>query len=235
VSAATRIALGLAIVAWIPAASPALAQDTGEPSSLRAHRVSVSAGISWSGSYEAGDATATLRGNAVGPIAPGFTLFKADTSVDAAAGGEARVTYAVARSLLVDVGVEYSRPGLTTRISQDPESAPTTLGERLEQYVVDVGVQWQLPRAVAGRRVRPFVAGGGGYLRQLYRERTLVETGRVYFAGGGVRVWLRGGDGHRRSVGLRGDVRARWRTKGVGFDGRTRVAPVVAVHLFAEL
>jgi len=91
-----------------------------------------------------------------------------------------------------------------------------------------------LPGPVVAGRLRPFVAAGGGYLRQLYSERTLVETGQVYFAGAGVRYWLRGGDGIRRSVGVRSDIRAQWRRDGVEFEGRTRVAPVWAAHLFAE-
>ena len=92
-----------------------------------------------------------------------------------------------------------------------------------------------LNRLTFGPRVRPFVLAGGGYLRQLYDERTLVETGSLYYAGAGVRYWLRGGDGQRRSVGLRADGRAQWRRDGVEFEGKTRVAPVVTLHLFLEL
>jgi hypothetical protein len=73
-----------------------------------------------------------------------------------------------------------------------------------------------------------------GYLRQLYDERTLVETGQVYYGGGGVRYWLRGGAGARGSLGLRGDVRATWRHDGVEFEGKTRLWPTVAVLLFWE-
>ena len=80
--------------------------------------------------------------------------------------------------------------------------------EHWSQYIVDVGVLVADSRGWARTRVRPFVIGGGGYLRQLYDERTLVETGSVYYAGAGVRYWLRGGDGQRRSIGLRGDGRA---------------------------
>ena len=109
----------------------------------------------------------------------------------------------------MELGVGYSTPGIRTELSQDAEAAAVTLdAEQLAQYVVDVGATWQLPRPVIAGRVRPFVTGGAGYLRQLYDERTLVETGSIYYAGGGVRVWLRGGDGQRRSLGIRSDVRA---------------------------
>lgn len=225
------VLLGLAV-----AAAPAAAQGASEAPGLRAHRLTVSGGVTWSGGYDIGDNTAVLRGNAVGANAPPFTLFRAETSVESAVGGEARVGYAVARSLSVEVGFGYQRPSLSTRISQDEEAPSATIdAERLAQYVIDVGAQWQLPGPPVAGRMRPFVTGGGGYLRQLYSERTLVETGRIYYAGAGVRYWLRGGDGSRRSVGVRGEIRAQWRADGVEFEGRTRVSPVVALQLFAEL
>jgi hypothetical protein len=161
-------------------------------------------------------------------------LFRADSSVDGVAGAEARVGYSVARLVSIEVGLAYSRPGITTALSADAEASPIVLeAEQLAQYVIDVGAVWQLPRPVVGR-LRPFVTGGAGYLRQLYDERTLVETGSVYFLGGGARYWLRGGDGQRRSLGLRGDVRATWRHDGVDFEEKTRSWPSVSLMMFWE-
>jgi hypothetical protein len=100
--------------------------------------------------------------------------------------------------------------------------------------VVDVGATWQLPQPLIAGRIRPFVTGGAGYLRQLYDERTLVESGSIYYAGGGVRVWLRGGDGRKRSLGIRSDVRATWRRDGVEFEEKTRVWPAVTAMIFWE-
>jgi hypothetical protein len=131
--------------------------------------------------------------------------------------------------------VGYSRPGVTTALSMDAEASPISLeAEQLSQYIVDVGGTLQLPGPVFGRRVRPFISGGAGYLRQLYDERTLVETGQVFYAGGGVRAWLRGGDGRARSLGIRSDVRATWRQDGVEFDDKTRVWPTVTAMIFWE-
>ena len=62
----------------------------------------------------------------------------------------------------------------------------------------------------------------------------MVETGSVYYAGAGVRYWLRGGDGQSRSMGLRADGRAMWRLDGVDFEDRTRVAPTATLHMFFE-
>lgn len=220
----------------ISAATPARAQASADGPSLRAGHVTLGGGVTITGGYGIGAATAALRGNAPGASAPPFTLFRAETRVEAAPGGEARVGVAITRGLSVEAGFGYARPRLETRLSQDPEATPATLdAERLDQYVIDVGVTWQLPGGAIAGRLRPFASGGAGYLRQLYRERTVAETGRLYSLGGGVRYWLRGGDGVRRSIGLRGDVRAQWRVDGVEFEGRTRVAPVAVLQLFAEL
>jgi hypothetical protein len=212
----------------------AFAQSADEPA-LRAHRFTAGGGVVWTGGYDIGGSTAELRGNAVGASAPPFVLFHAATRVDAAAGVDARIGYTLTRAIALELGASFARPGLTTRVSQDPEAAATALdAERLSEYVVDVGVVWQVPRVRLIRRGRAFVTAGGGYLRQLYDARTLVETGHVLYAGGGLRYWLRGGDRQHRSVGLRTEVRARWRSGGAEFEGRTRLLPVVVAHVFAE-
>lgn len=231
---ARRNVLVVFACACLLAAGTARAQDSTEEPSLRRNRVTLSGGLAWTGGYPIGDAIAELRGNAVGASAPPFTLFRADSSMDGVAGVEARVGYSLTRDLAIEVGFAYARPGITTALSQDAEASPIEIeAERLAQYVIDVGAVWQLPRPVMGR-LRPFVTGGGGYLRQLYDERTLVETGSVYHLGGGARYWLRGGDGRRRSLGLRGDVRATWRQGGVDFEGQTRTGPALSLMMFWE-
>ncbi len=212
---------------------PASAQDAGP--SPRQGRLTLSGGMTWLGGYPIGDSSALLRSNARGSTPPPFTLFRAETSVDRTVGGEARVGFALTRSLTVETGVSVSRPSLTVRLSQDDEAQPATLdAEQLSQFIVDAGVVWQLPAPVLAARLRPFVSGGGGYLRQLYDEHTLVETGQVYYVGGGMRYWIRGGDGVSRGLGVRGDVRALWRRDGVEFEGQSRVAPTVTLMLFWE-
>lgn len=209
-------------------------QEAPQPS-LRRNHVTISGGLGFAGGYPIGDDTAELRGNAVGSSAPPLTLFRAESSVDRVLGTELRVGFSLTRDLAVEFGVGYSRPGVSTELSMDAEASPVTLdAERLSQYVLDVGGTWQLPRPVIAGRVRPFISGGAGYLRQLYDERTLVETGRVFHAGGGVRAWLRGGDGRARSLGIRSDVRATWRQDGVEFDDKTRVWPTVTAMIFWE-
>lgn len=211
------------------------AQGADAPASRPGH-LTIAGGLIWAGGYPIGDSAAALRSNATGATPPPFTLFRADTSVDAATGAEVRAGVAVTPSFTIEGGFTVSRPSLTVMLSDDAEASPTTLdAERLSQLTIDAGLVWQLPRPVLGGKLRPFVSGGGGYLRQLYDEQTLVETGRIVYAGGGARYWLRGGDGSRRAVGLRGDVRAMWRTDGVNFEDKTRVGPTVSLMLFWEL
>lgn len=218
----------LALSAWN---DPAFAQSAEAPM-LRAHRVTASGGLTWSGSYPIGDANAILRTNATGTVPPPFTLFSAASTVESVAGVEGRVGFTLTRSLAIEAGASFARPQVSFSITQDREVESQALeGEALQQYVFDAGAVWQLPVRL-GRRARPFVSGGAGYLRQLHQERTLVETGQVYYAGGGLRYWIRGGNVTSRSLGLRADVRAIWKKGGIDFEDRTRLHPLVTVFAF---
>ena len=224
----------LACIALIVAMAGAAVEAQGEAPAMRVRHVGVSGGILWSGGYPVGDAVATLRPNAPGSGAPPFTLFATASTLEAAVGAGARVGFAVTSSLALEVGLSFARPRVSVAISQDQESRAQVLeGESIEQYVVDAGALWHLP-IWFGRRVRPFVSGGAGYLRQLHQERTLAETGRTYYAGAGLRYWIRGGDGTGRSIGLRGDARATWKTGGIDFERRTRVSPSLALQAFID-
>ncbi len=206
-----------------------------EAPALRPHRVVLDGGVHWSGGYPIGDATAQLRGNAAGNAPPPFTLFAARSDVTRATSVDVRVGFALTSRWLIEAGASFGMPRVGVAISADREAAAQALeGEQLKQYVVDAAVLWHLPVRV-GARARPFVIGGGGYLRQLHEERTLLETGQVFYGGGGVRYWLRGGSGAGRAVGLRGDVRATVRRGGIDFEDKRRVYPTFAVHLFVAL
>ena len=76
------------------------------------------------------------------------------------------------------------------------------------------------------------MSGGAGHLRQLHEDRTLAETGRVYYAGGGARYWLRGGHGRARPAGLRGEFRLNMRDRGIDFEDKMRTYPTVSLLLF---
>lgn len=206
-----------------------------EAPALRAHRLVLEGGVVWSGSYDVGDINARLRSNAVGSAPPPFTWFSAHSRVGSVASVAARVGFALTPTLAIEGGGVFGMPRVAVTITGDAETTRQDLeGEQLRQYLLDAAVVWHLP-ARLGPRVRPFVVGGAGYLRQLHEELTLVETGQVYYAGVGARYWIRGGSGTARSLGLRGDLRANLRRGGIDFDDKARVYPTLAVHLFLSL
>lgn len=221
----------------LPVAS--FAQETPK---LRAHHATVSGGAIWSGPYDVGIATASLRGNGPGASAPAFTLFTADSRMKAAWAPEVRVGFALTPALAIDGGISFARPRIGVAISRDGEAPAQELdGEKLDQYQVDAGLTWQPPmpvrwrRAKIARSIAPFVSAGAGYLRQLHEDRALAETGAVYHAGGGVRYWLRGGQRASTDVGVRADVRINVRQNGIDFENRRRTYPSVSLMLFVGL
>jgi hypothetical protein len=221
-----------ALVLGCLSASAASAQDAP---ALRAHRLVLEGGVVWSGGYSIGDTDAQLRGNGTGQAPPPYTWFSANSEVRPAASAIVRIGFTLSPALVLEGGGVFGMPRLAFAISGDAEAASQELeGEQLRQYLFDGALVWQLPMSM-GRRTRPFVIGGAGYLRQLHQERTLVETGQVYYAGVGARYWLRGGVGGARSLGLRGDVRANFRRGGIDFEDKARLYPTAAVHLFLTL
>jgi opacity protein-like surface antigen len=198
-------------------------------------QVTINGGLGWSGGYGIGDATAQLRTNATGTTPPPFTLFNVDSRIDQAPGGELRVGVAITPRVAIEGGALFARRRLAFNISGDPETAPQELdGENLQHYVFDAGVLWELP-LVRQRRFRTFASGGAGYVRQLHQDRTLVESGQVYYLGGAARYWLRGGPASNRSLGVRGDVRLNLRRNGIEFDDQSRVYPTVSLAVFLGL
>ena len=203
-----------------------------EGPSFRAHEFTVGAGIVWSGAHDIGDAAASLRGNGIGTAPPAFTLFKATSRITPATSPELRVGYAITPRTAVEFGVAYTRPRIAVSISADPEAPSQELpGEKLEQYVIGGGVTWQVPLRI-GDRLAPFVLGGAAFLRQLHEDRTLAETGQIYYAGAGARYFLRGGHGRGRAFGLRGDARVNVRRKGIDFEDKMRLYPTVSLAAF---
>jgi hypothetical protein len=223
---AQALLLWVALLAWSPAV---FAQDAPE---LPARRVSVNAGVAWLGGYDVGGATAKLRGNGTGTAPAPFTLLTADSHFASVVAPEIRVGASVSRRIVIEGAVTLSRPRIGVAIAADPEApAQELLGEELQQYLVGGGVTWQLPINL-GRKLAPFLGGGAAYLRQLHEDRTFVETGQVYYAGGGARYWLRGGHGSTRPAGLRGEFRMNIRRQGIDFADKTRAYPTFSLSAF---
>jgi len=223
---------GLACLVLLIGTSAVQAQDAP---ALRRHRFVLDGGVVWSGSYSIGDVDAKLRSNAPGSAPPPFTLFAASSEVGGVPSVSARMGFTLSSQVMIEGGGSFGMPRVVTMISRDIETNPQTLeGEQLRQYVIDGALLWHLPLRLAPR-VRPFVIGGAGYLRQLHEARTMVETGQLYYAGIGARYWIRGGSGTARSFGLRTDLRANVRRGGIDFANKTRVFPAVAVNVFLSL
>lgn len=202
---------------------------------LRAHHITLSAGMIWSGSYDVGDITAQLRGNGAGQTAPAFTFFTADSRVVTSIAKAFRIGLAITPRLAIDGGVSFAQPRIGVSISGDAEAPAQQLeGEKLEQYQIDAGLTWQLPVDMGGK-IAPYVAIGGGYLRQLHEDRALAETGQIYYAGAGARYWLKGGHGSSKALGLQSDVRISVRKDGIDFENKVRSYPCVSVMVFVGL
>jgi hypothetical protein len=223
------------VLSWlILAAAPIAAYAQPAVASLERHEIVIGGGPILAGGYDLGDSIAQLRSNAQGAQPPPFTLFAVSSTMEPLAGVEAHLGYAITPSLVVEGGGWFARANIAPELSRDQEALPVSIdGEKLFQFVVSGGVAWQLPWSLGPKAV-PFVTTGAGYLRQLHEERTLVESGTVFYVGGGVRYFIRGG-GTGRSIGVRGDVRATWRTPGIDFEDKTRLFPTLTVLLFVGL
>jgi hypothetical protein len=200
--------------------------------SLAHAQVEISGGLGWSGGYDIGNARAALRTNAPGATPPPFTLFNVvDSRMAPAPGGEIRVGVAIGSRLTIEGGALLAKQHLAFGINGDREARAQQFdGEAVHHYVFDGGVLWELP-VVLPARLRAFASGGAGYLRQLHQDRTLVESGQVYYAGGGAKFWLRGRPGSK-SLGVRGDVRINLRRHGIDFENKNRIYPTVSLFMF---
>lgn len=208
-----RVALALGVLTL---AAPLHAQD--------ASRFEAGGGVRWIGAipFDEVDARETTSGGGT------RDLFKTKTSLDGSAGGEARFSVRLTSILGVEGSLAFNRTSLRTQVSADAEGAPDlTVADAITQYLIEGGAIAQVPRW-RGSRVAPFVAAGAGYLRQLHDGRTLIETGRSYYVGAGIKYRLR----PTGALGLRADVRALFLNDGVALDEGTRTAPSLSASLF---
>jgi hypothetical protein len=168
-----------------------------------------------------GGAEAELRANA--PHAQPFRLFTSLATFGRAAVVEARAAVLVTRRFGMEGLLLFGRPELRVSVASDVEgAAPLTVVERVDQYGIAAGIAVMIDELRLGRMV-PYAAGGAGYLRQLHEGRTVVEHGRLYYLGGGVKHWWLARDrGTIRFAGVRGDVRLYVLVHGIAFDDRSR-------------
>jgi hypothetical protein len=182
-------------------------------------RFEISAGGLFAGGHDLTSTSADLVRNQQG--GGDFPVFQSETRMDSAPALEGRVGWRLTSRLTIEGGVFFSRPQLTSRLTDDIEDAPdATIVEDLSLYIFDAAVL--IPLGATDSRFSPFVRAGAGYLRQLHEGNVLVETGQAYHVGGGLTAWL----GRSTRLGLRMDARVYLLQGGVdlGESSRTMAA-----------
>jgi hypothetical protein len=193
----------------------------------------LSAGTAWVGKAAVGTRDATLTGSS----GDRFRLFSTSSELGGATGFNVRLGRHVTSIIEAEVSASYAAPVLTTTITGDAEAASATaVSESITQFTIEGGALVDLMRGPPRSWVLPFVAVGGGYLRQLHEGDTLVQAGKVFYAGGGARIPLvsRGADKRLTQLGVRVDLRALLRSGGVMLDGKSHISPVLSASLFVR-
>jgi Outer membrane protein beta-barrel domain len=187
-------------------------------------RFEISGGALFTGGFDLGEHTAELTSN-TGTTGGQTTFFVTDAQLKAAPGIQGRIAVFVTSALAIEGGVRFAKPVLEIRTHNDIENAPdTTATEKLSQYVFEGSGLWYFGER--SQRVRPFVYGGAGYLRELHESGASIETGTEYHAGAGVR-WAIGSG----RFGVRAEGGFSIRDGGVDFASGRRTVPVVAGSL----
>lgn len=207
--------LALAMAAF---AAPASAQTRWE----------VAPGVIWFSGMDLGSSTAVLER----PGGGDFDLFKTDTTLDSGLGASAAVSFYLSRRLALEAGFSYARPSASTRVTSDAEGAEAVTSKiGLQQYLIEGNLRWYLNDSARGWR--PFVRGGGGYLRQLDDSSAHVETGHAIQAGLGVdRAFRDRTSGALKRAGLRVDGRVIARSGGFDVSDTLRIGFAAGASLF---
>jgi len=210
-------------------AGPAGAQTAADRQS---GRVEVDGGAGLLSGATLGDSDANLRANSqTGRTA---RLFATSSDLSRAPLWSARVSYSLTRRFVLEGALTKSSPDVRTAVTSDAEGAASvTIAERMDQFFLDGSLLVMLDEARIGTRLVPFVAVGGGYLRQLHEGQTFVEEGQVYSAGGGVKYWLMlRKAGTVRAAGLRGEARVYLLRGGFSFDDAARSRMAISGSVF---
>jgi hypothetical protein len=208
-----RVAL---VVGAAVLAVPSLARAQYVGQAPHTGTIEVSGGGLWSGGYSFETALANETRNPPTGTEP-LTLFQGEPSLEGGAGADAHLGVYVGRRIAIEGGLQFSRQSLVVRTSGDFENAPdATASSSVAQYVIDGSFLYHF----GAGRLTPFALVGGGYLRQVLQDNSIVETGNDVHGGGGVKYWL----------GLRVEARVSSRSGGVSLDASTkrRIVPTVS-------
>jgi hypothetical protein len=221
-SAVWRIAatasLACALLVGVPGLALAQSMPTGQAprageSPVRPHTIEVSAFAGWIGSGALSGQSALLTRDMIGNPPPGLALFSVATRQKAASSFGGRIAYNLTRMFAVEGAFAYSHPTIRATISGDPAApavAPFTLAQ-VSQISGDVsGIAHLTGLVFANGHGVPFLAAGGGYLRQVFSGSSETVNGQIYNVGGGVKYFI-GGNGR---AGVRADAREYLRRPG---------------------
>lgn len=189
--------------------SPVAAQDIPHGGSIEIVGAFVA-----SGGYDAGTSQALQTSNPSVKSTP-LTLFSGEGRLRPAAGVEARLGVYLSPQFSVEGGLQFTKPTLRISLSNDFEQAPDTdAEEQITQYVFDGTFLYHFARFSDGH-ASLFLAGGGGYLRQLDDGNERLTTGSQFHGGGGMHYWF--GSGNQR-LGLRVEGRLTVRNHSVDLE-----------------
>ena len=190
--------------------------------------IEVSGGAGVIGSAALGSRDANERTPTAGTP---FRLFTTTSRMAQAPVFDARVGVALSQRYAIEGHLGYGRPELRTELSSDAEGAASiTAVESVDTYVIDAGVVVHFDGWASAR---PFVTAGGGYLRQLHEDRVVVETGQVFYAGGGLKYGLMSRNaGFIKALGLRGDARLNVLSGGIQVEDNVRRHVAVSGGVF---
>jgi len=184
-------------------------------------------GTTLNGPSSAGTTRAELLGSGGNPV----TLFESKQRTTSAIGLAGAVSYRIRARLALELSGGWTRPDLESRITDDSERvADTTLALGMHRFNVELSAVRHF-----GRRgsIEPHARIGAGWLRELTRDRALVDDGVAAHVGGGLNYWVREGrQGWLGDVVLRADVRLAIRRGGISLgDASTRWSPDVVAGL----
>ena len=205
----------------VAAASAIAAALLASASASAQSRFEIGIGVTWNGGRDAGGSDALLARNPGTGSSP-FVLFNTASRVNAAPGVAATIGVRLTPRVVIEACGEYSRPVLRSTISSDFEGATGTTAEsRLTSLVLGGSAVY----SARGRRLAPFVFGGGGWSRQLDEDNVMLVTGPELHGGAGVTYRL------DRHFAVRGQGGVSVREKSITFDEKWRALAVFSGSL----
>ena len=186
------------------------------------------AGVAWLGGIGLGESVATLERPGGGT----FELFRTETSQDQGLGVAAAVSFYATSRLALEAGFSYARPGVSTRVTADAESAAAVTSViGLQQYLVEGSARWYFGRAFG--KFHPFARAGAGWVRQLDEHNAHVENGTTFHIGAGVdRAFVERTEGRVKRIGVRVDARVMGRTGGIDVGDKVRAGAAAGALVF---